>query len=181
MTVTLDNLGWDSRFEEAFRQLAQPGWYPARIIRETKINYTVIGQGTGDHDAVLSGKVWNDADSDADLPAVVTAWEPARYFQTFQNADVWTPDGWLVTASFSGGEVQLRKGDKVCNATLPPGMLLRYKPNKSTAEWVDFMASIEERARVYERMAQGASDDMAPIHLEKARQIRAEYGMGVPA
>ncbi|MEJ3621073.1 hypothetical protein [Brachymonas wangyanguii] len=119
--------------------------------------------------------------ADADLPAVVTAWEHARYFQTFQNADVWTPDGWLVTASFSGGEVQLRKADKVCNAILPAGMLLRYKPNKSTAEWVDFMASVDERARVYERMAQSASDDMAPIHLEKARQIRAEYCMGEAA
>ena len=119
--------------------------------------------------------------ADADLPAVVTAWEHARYFQTFQNADVWTPDGWLVTASFSGGEVQLRKADKVCNAILPAGMLLRYKPNKSTAEWVDFMVSVDERARVYERMAHSASDDMAPILLEKARQIRAEYCMGVPA
>ncbi len=70
MTVTLENLGWDSRFEQAFRQLEHPGWYPARIIRETKINYTVIGQGTGDHEVVLSGKVWNDAATDADLPAV---------------------------------------------------------------------------------------------------------------
>lgn len=112
--------------------------------------------------------------ADADLPAVVTAWEHARYFCTFQNVDAWTPDGWLVTACFSGGEVQLRKADKVCNAILPASMLLRYKPNKSTAEWVDFMATVDERARVYDSLANspGTPEDMAHIYLQKAQDIR---------
>ena len=70
MTITLDMLGWDEAFDEAFRALGRESWYPARIIRETKINYTVLAEGHGDHEAVLSGKVWHDAATDADLPTV---------------------------------------------------------------------------------------------------------------
>ena len=70
MTVTLEMLGWDSGLAEAFAALGHPEWYPARIIRETKINFTVIAKGKGDHEVVLSGKVWHDARTDADLPTV---------------------------------------------------------------------------------------------------------------
>ena len=68
--VTLDMLGWNERLAEACRALGHPDWYPARIIRETKINFTVIAEGRGDHEVVLSGKLWHDAATDADLPTV---------------------------------------------------------------------------------------------------------------
>lgn len=70
MTVTMEMLGWNAGLAEAFASLEHPEWYPARIIRETKINFTVIAKGKGDHEVVLSGKVWHDAVSDADLPTV---------------------------------------------------------------------------------------------------------------
>ncbi len=70
MTVTMEMLGWNAELAEAFASLEHPEWYPARIIRETKINFTVIAKGKGDHEVVLSGKVWHDAVSDADLPTV---------------------------------------------------------------------------------------------------------------
>lgn len=70
MKVTMEMLGWNDDFAAAFESLNEPGWYPARIIRETKINFTVIAKGKGDHEVVLSGKVWHDAVSDSDLPTV---------------------------------------------------------------------------------------------------------------
>lgn len=70
MTVTMEMLGWGADFAAAMENLARPEWYPARIIRETKINFTVIAQGKGDHEVVLGGKVWHDAQRDADLPTV---------------------------------------------------------------------------------------------------------------
>lgn len=70
MKVTMEMLGWGPDDEAAMAALNEPTWYPARIIRETKINFTVIAKGRGDHEVVLSGKVWYDAVSDADLPTV---------------------------------------------------------------------------------------------------------------
>ena len=70
MKVTMEMLGWGADFARAFAELEQPEWYPARIIRETKINFTVIAKGKGDHEVVLAGKVWHEAESDADLPTV---------------------------------------------------------------------------------------------------------------
>ncbi|MBQ4613506.1 MAG: ribosome small subunit-dependent GTPase A [Akkermansia sp.] len=70
MTVTMEMLGWNADLAAAFASLQQPEWYPARIIRETKINFCVIAKGKGDHEVVLSGKVWHDAACDADLPTV---------------------------------------------------------------------------------------------------------------
>lgn len=70
MTITLDMLGWNAGCDAAFRKLGRDDWYPARIIRETKINYTVLAEGRGDHEAVLSGKLWHDAATDAELPTV---------------------------------------------------------------------------------------------------------------
>ncbi len=70
MKVTMEMLGWGADFATAFDALGHPEWYPARIIRETKINFTVIAKGRGDHEVVLSGKVWHEAETDADLPTV---------------------------------------------------------------------------------------------------------------
>lgn len=70
MMVSLEMLGWDAGWEKAFAPFAGKGWYPARIIRETKINYSVIAQGRGDHEVALGGRVWHEAQSDAELPTV---------------------------------------------------------------------------------------------------------------
>ncbi len=70
MTVTLDMLGWGEDFARAMEQLGHADWYPARIIRETRINFTVLAQGKGDHEVVPSGKLWHEAPGDADLPTV---------------------------------------------------------------------------------------------------------------
>ncbi|MCD7798784.1 MAG: ribosome small subunit-dependent GTPase A [Akkermansiaceae bacterium] len=70
MSCSLHSLGWAPCFENAFRALGQPGWYPARIIRETKINYTLLAPDTGEHAAVLCGRLWHEAETDAALPTV---------------------------------------------------------------------------------------------------------------
>lgn len=70
MPLTLKDFGWNSFFEESFKTCAKPGWIPARLIRETKINFTALIDGGEDIEVVVSGKVWNDAVTDADLPAV---------------------------------------------------------------------------------------------------------------
>lgn len=70
MTATLEMLGWDDGFSAEWASLGRSEWYPARIIRETKINFSVISASEGEHDVVLSGKVWHEAQSDADLPTV---------------------------------------------------------------------------------------------------------------
>ncbi len=72
MKVTMEMLGWSDFFRVPFDEIRgeNSDWYPARIIRETKINYTVIAKGKGDHDVVLCGKIWHDAVNDADLPSV---------------------------------------------------------------------------------------------------------------
>ena len=70
MIVTMEMLGWNADFAAAFAALEEPTWYPARIIRETRHNFTVIAKGKGDHEVVLCGKVWHEAVTDADLPTV---------------------------------------------------------------------------------------------------------------
>ena len=70
MPVTLQDLGWNDHFQRAFDAVAKPGWVPGRLIRETKINFTALLEGGEDIDAVISGKLWHDAATDAELPAV---------------------------------------------------------------------------------------------------------------
>lgn len=70
MMVTEEMLGWNAAFAAAMQGLGHSEWYPARIIRETKINYTAIAKGRGSHEVVLGGKVWHDARTDAELPTV---------------------------------------------------------------------------------------------------------------
>lgn len=70
IAVTLEDLGWNEFFASAFSQLPEKDWVPARLIRESPINYgAFLGDGE-EIDVVLSGKVWHDAASDAELPAV---------------------------------------------------------------------------------------------------------------
>ena len=68
--MTLQHLGWDSDFEAAFAPHRAKGWAPARLIRESPINFGAF-LGDGDEiDCVLCGRVWHAATCDADLPAV---------------------------------------------------------------------------------------------------------------
>ena len=74
--MTFAELGWDENFAKAFAPYAAKGWVPARLIRETPINYSAfVPDDDGDDeieeiDCVLGGKVWHEAENDADLPAV---------------------------------------------------------------------------------------------------------------
>lgn len=68
--MTLAELGWNSHFAAAFAPYAGKGWVAARLIRETSINFGAILAGGDEIPAVVAGKVWHDATSDADLPAV---------------------------------------------------------------------------------------------------------------
>ncbi len=66
----MQRLGWDTAWAAAFAALGKSNWYPARICRETKINYTLLSAYSGEHEAVLSGHLWYEAATDADLPTV---------------------------------------------------------------------------------------------------------------
>ena len=72
--MTLVELGWNEFFAKAFAPYEAKGWFPARLIRETTINYSAfVGEDPEDVeeiDVVLSGKVWHEAETDAELPAV---------------------------------------------------------------------------------------------------------------
>lgn len=68
--MTLKELGWDTNLEKAFAAYSGKGWVPARLIRETVINYGAFINGGEEIDAILCGRVWHEAACDADLPAV---------------------------------------------------------------------------------------------------------------
>ncbi len=68
--MTLRELGWDKDFEAAFAEFRGKGWVPARLIRESPINYGAFLKGGEEIDVILCGRVWHAATCDADLPAV---------------------------------------------------------------------------------------------------------------
>ena len=68
--MTLEELGWNETFAGEFAPYSGQGLVPGRLIRETKINFTALLEGGEEIDCVLGGKVWHDAETDADLPAV---------------------------------------------------------------------------------------------------------------
>lgn len=68
--VTPQILGWTPALEQAFLPYHEKGFIPGRLIRETKINFTALLHDGEDLDAIVSGKLWHDAETDADLPAV---------------------------------------------------------------------------------------------------------------
>ena len=71
--MTLADLGWNDAFAGEFAPLATQGWVPARLIRDNRIRYTALIVEDGrfqEVDAIMSGKVYHDAATDADLPAV---------------------------------------------------------------------------------------------------------------
>ena len=68
--MTLEDLGWNAGFAEEFSAFAGKGWMPARLIRDNKITYgALLGDGR-ELEVVMGGKVYHDAETDAELPAV---------------------------------------------------------------------------------------------------------------
>jgi ribosome biogenesis GTPase len=68
--MTLRELGWNPDFETAFAPCRAKGLVPARLIRESPINFgAFLGDGE-EIDVILGGRVWHEAACDADLPAV---------------------------------------------------------------------------------------------------------------
>jgi len=68
--MTLRDLGWDEAFEQAFAPYRERGLAPARLMRETTINFGAFLEGGEEIDAVLCGRLWHKAACDSDLPAV---------------------------------------------------------------------------------------------------------------
>jgi ribosome biogenesis GTPase len=70
---TLEDLGWNDAFAVEFEACAKEGWVPARLIRDNKITYGALiveGGEFEEFEVIMSGKVYHDAATDADLPAV---------------------------------------------------------------------------------------------------------------
>ena len=68
--MTLEDLGWNAEFARAWASLADKGWKPARLIRDNKITYGALTGDGEELEVVMGGKVYHDAETDADLPAV---------------------------------------------------------------------------------------------------------------
>ena len=71
--MTLADLGWNDAFEKEFAPFYEKGWVPARLIRDNKITLGALRVLEGAFDeleVVVSGKVYHDAATDAELPAV---------------------------------------------------------------------------------------------------------------
>ncbi len=68
--MTLEDLGWTPELETAFAPHREHGWIPARLIRETSINFSAFLEGGDEIDCILCGRLWNAAQVDSDLPAV---------------------------------------------------------------------------------------------------------------
>jgi len=68
--VNAHSLGWTAELETAFQPFARRGFVAARLIRETKINFSALLHDGSEVDAFVTGKLWHEAESDADLPAV---------------------------------------------------------------------------------------------------------------
>ncbi|MGB2351884.1 MAG: ribosome small subunit-dependent GTPase A [Akkermansiaceae bacterium] len=72
--MTLADLGWNNRFQKDFDALRLSQCVPARLIRDNKISYGALYMDEGgevrEREVVMSGKVYHDAETDAELPAV---------------------------------------------------------------------------------------------------------------
>lgn len=68
--MTLKELGWTPELEIAFAPHRENGWIPARLIRETSINFSAFLEGGDEIHCILCGRLWNAAEVDSDLPAV---------------------------------------------------------------------------------------------------------------
>lgn len=69
-SITLEDLGWNEEFAAEFAPHAARGWRPARLIRDNKITFGALLEDGEELEVIMSGKVWHEAETDADLPAV---------------------------------------------------------------------------------------------------------------
>lgn len=70
------------------------------------------------------------------LPNTITAGEHCKRFGALLTCDVWTPDGYLVTAVREDGITHhLRKDMQVVIAEIEPSQVLLYKSNKRSQEF----------------------------------------------
>lgn len=69
-TVSLEDIGWSAFFEEQFEPYRKKGWVAARLVEETKINFRAWLEDGEELEVVTGGKVWHEAQCDAELPAV---------------------------------------------------------------------------------------------------------------
>ena len=70
IAMTLEDLGWNAEFETEFAPYHREGWKPARLIRDNKITYGALLADGEELEVTMSGKVYHDAETDAELPAV---------------------------------------------------------------------------------------------------------------
>jgi ribosome biogenesis GTPase len=68
--MTLEDLGWNAEFEREFAPYHVEGWKPARLIRDNKITYGALLADGEELEVTMSGKIYHDAATDAELPAV---------------------------------------------------------------------------------------------------------------
>ena len=68
--MTLEDLGWNERFEAEFAEYRGKGWKPARLIRDNKISYGAQLEDGEEIEVALSGTVYHAAETDAELPSV---------------------------------------------------------------------------------------------------------------
>ncbi len=67
---TLEDLGWDEAWAAAFMPFDAASRRPARVSAAHRDAWVVALPGAGDRDAVIAGRLRNDALGPADLPAV---------------------------------------------------------------------------------------------------------------
>lgn len=69
----------------------------------------------------------------AKLERTITAEEHNRAFYAFDTTNVWTADGWLITAVQDDGVTHhMRKGKDVMVAKIDPATVLHYTPTPKT-------------------------------------------------
>ena len=68
--MTLEAIGWNAGFEKEFAPYFKEGWKPARLLRDNRISCGALLADGGEVEAIVSGKVYHEAETDADLPAV---------------------------------------------------------------------------------------------------------------
>jgi len=67
--MSLETLGWNSRFAEAFEPYRTQGLEAARVAREDRGRYVLL-DASGEHTGKAAGKLLHDVSNRADLPAV---------------------------------------------------------------------------------------------------------------
>ena len=67
--MKLDQLGWNERLEDAFRELQRTDWLPARIVRLER-GVAHVRTADGEVAARLGGRISHHADDPGEMPAV---------------------------------------------------------------------------------------------------------------